>query len=118
MVKWVTFLIPYLPYRPPPILNSSGWDSALRKRCSIITTKRWDTPLRLFMISLLAPFASANADGDSLDQRIAAILPKAEEEKWLQIPWRTDMLKARQEANEIGKPIFMWLMNGDPLGCT
>ena len=54
----------------------------------------------------------------SLAERIAPLLPTAKENKWLQIPWRTDVLAARREAARQGKPIFMWLMDGDPLGCT
>ena len=54
----------------------------------------------------------------SLAERIAPLLPTDKENKWLQIPWRTDVLAARREAARQGKPIFMWLMDGDPLGCT
>jgi hypothetical protein len=54
----------------------------------------------------------------TLDARIAAIRPTADEDRWLQIPWRSDLLQARQEADQAGKPLFMWLMDGDPLGCT
>lgn len=53
-----------------------------------------------------------------LAERIAAILPTREEDKWLEIDWRTDLLRARVEASEKNKPMFMWLMNGDPFGCT
>ncbi len=55
---------------------------------------------------------------DSLDELVARLLPTEKENKWLQIPWRTDILVARREALQQGKPIFMWLMDGDPLGCT
>ncbi len=53
-----------------------------------------------------------------LDAKIASILPKPDEEKWLSIPWRTDLNQARAEANAQGKPMFFWIMNGDPMGCT
>ena len=56
--------------------------------------------------------------GRSLDQRIAEVVPAAAEERWLQVPWRSDLLQARSEANQSGKPLFMWLMDGDPLGAT
>lgn len=52
------------------------------------------------------------------DRNIAAILPKPSEERWLQIPWRTDLAAARAEANREGKPLFLWMMDGNPLGCT
>ena len=44
--------------------------------------------------------------------------PTAEESKWLQIPWRTDLTAARQEAAAAGKPLLLWEMDGHPLGCT
>ena len=54
----------------------------------------------------------------SLDELVAPLLPTDMENKWLRIPWRTDVLVARREAAQQGKPIFMWMMDGDPLGCT
>lgn len=39
-------------------------------------------------------------------------------ELWEQVPWTIDMLKARTKAQETKKPIFLWAMNGHPLGCT
>jgi hypothetical protein len=49
---------------------------------------------------------------------IAYIRPKAEESKWLEIPWQTDLWDGRRLAMAEGKPIFLWAMNGNPLGCT
>ena len=54
----------------------------------------------------------------TLDEKIAGVLPKASEEKWNTIPWRVDFAAARAEANREGKPMFVWMMNGNPLGCT
>jgi hypothetical protein len=34
------------------------------------------------------------------------------------MPWRTDFAAARAEANPAGKPLFLWMMDGHPLGCT
>ena len=34
------------------------------------------------------------------------------------IPWRTDLWEARREAAAAGKPIYLWEMDGHPLGCT
>ena len=41
--------------------------------------------------------------------------PKAE--PWLSIPWKTNLLEARAAAAEQKKPIFIWSMDGHPLGC-
>lgn len=60
---------------------------------------------------------SFTLDAD-LVARVEKMLPTEDEDRFLQIPWRTDLLLARREANEQGKPLFMWLMNGEPLGCT
>lgn len=53
-----------------------------------------------------------------LVNRVAAIAPSLSEEKWLAIPWRLDLGQARVEAQKSGKPLFLWIMNGHPLGCT
>jgi hypothetical protein len=55
---------------------------------------------------------------ETLAARIASVLPTAEEERWLQVPWRTDLLRARAEAQRAGKPLFLWIMEGHPLGCV
>ena len=46
------------------------------------------------------------------------IKPKAEEEKWAQIPWLASLWEARELAAKQGKPILLWEMDGHPLGCT
>ena len=53
-----------------------------------------------------------------LEACIAGVKPTAADEKFLQTPWRTEIFAARREADAAGKPLFMWAMNGDPLGCT
>jgi hypothetical protein len=47
----------------------------------------------------------------------AAIVP-SKAELWETIPWRIDLLESRTEAFRQKKPIFLWAMNGHPLGCT
>jgi hypothetical protein len=66
-------------------------------------------------LALLAPTAARAQD---LDAKLKALLPRPEEERWLKPQWRSDLAAGRFEANESGKPIFLWLMDGDPLGCT
>ena len=41
-----------------------------------------------------------------------------EAQDWQRIPWRLDLLAARREARELARPLFLWSMNGHPLGCT
>jgi hypothetical protein len=54
----------------------------------------------------------------TLDDRIAALMPRPEEERWKQVPWRTNLMAARDEAQRVGKPVFLWIMVGNPQGCT
>ena len=40
------------------------------------------------------------------------------EEAWRSIPWKTSLLDAQATAAEERKPIFIWAMDGHPLGCV
>ena len=53
-----------------------------------------------------------------LEQKIAAVLPTPDEQAFLQIPWRLNAMTARAESARTGKPMFIWEMNGHPLGHT
>lgn len=37
---------------------------------------------------------------------------------WRTIDWQTDLIVAQQRAVEQQKPLFIWAMDGHPLGCT
>jgi hypothetical protein len=65
-----------------------------------------------------AAIAAADAPGASLGTRIDSVLPTAQEDRFLSVPWRTNLMAARREAQEQGKPIFLWIMVGNPQGCT
>ena len=54
----------------------------------------------------------------TVEEKVAAILPKAHEKMWMDIPWRRNLHAARRESQLTGKPLFLWIMNGNPLGCT
>ena len=54
----------------------------------------------------------------ALEKRIAAVLPTQEEDRWLEIPWRTNIGDAIAEARRSNKPVLLWVMNGNPLGCA
>lgn len=45
-------------------------------------------------------------------------LCRSDPEAWEKVPFRTDLLEAREEAARTGRPLFLWSMNGHPLGCT
>jgi hypothetical protein len=73
-------------------------------------------------LALLASVAVAGpepASGDYVpwfEARMDAMRPAPE--SWQSIDWQTDLQAARAEAARSGKPIFLWAMNGNPLGCT
>lgn len=56
------------------------------------------------------------------DQNYAAwrdhILPEESELAWERIPWLTTFKDGIIAANDAGKPLLFWTMNGHPLGCT
>ena len=66
------------------------------------------------MLSLVALIALT----DSLEGRIAQVMPTPQENAFLEIPWRTNLDQARIDAQRESKPVFMYIMNGHPLGCT
>ncbi len=51
-------------------------------------------------------------------ERLHAGLQPEVDAPWRTIPWRVSLLDARQEAAKQQKPIFIWAMDGHPLGCT
>ena len=70
--------------------------------------------------------ASARADEsevaaeltDAKFQRLHKLLRPAPDEAWRTIPWKIALLDAQRKAAEEQKPIFIWAMDGHPLGCT
>lgn len=65
--------------------------------------------------------ADTNADTPdmgNLRELIRFIRPKPDELRWQDTPWQTDLRDACRRSTETGKPIFLWAMNGNPLGCT
>ena len=69
-------------------------------------------------ISTTATADDIALDGANFREHIAFIRPQPEELRWRAIPWQTDLRVACQLAAEQGKPVFLWTMNGNPLGCT
>lgn len=51
-------------------------------------------------------------------ERLHAALQPDETETWRQIPWKVSVLEAQRSAAAEGKPIFIWAMDGHPLGCV
>ena len=66
------------------------------------------------------PFAAVQAEisKEQYDNVFALCQPPASENGWLELGWEIDLWKARERAAKEGKPIFLWEMDGHPLGCT
>ena len=89
-----------------------------------------------FFVAVLAcvipsGFAAAQSDKDVLSAYqskdiseaqfrilINEISPMANEEKWRETAWIPGILEGITLAQQKQKPIFLWAMNGDPLGCV
>lgn len=80
-------------------------------------TKRWLTCGLLGLALQTGVWAVEPIAPDRLGKLQAVIKPQADEDKWAQIPWMADLWKARQKAAAEGKPILLWEMDGNPLGC-
>ena len=44
-------------------------------------------------------------------------LQPPKDELWRTIPWHVSILEGRAAAAKAGKPIFVWVASGEPLGC-
>lgn len=54
----------------------------------------------------------------SFHDTLRLIRPTPDELRWREIPWQTDIAAACRLAAAQERPIFLWAMNGNPLGCT
>jgi hypothetical protein len=55
---------------------------------------------------------------DAEFKRLHEQLQPAADEPWRTIPWKISLLDAQKAAAKEKKPIFIWAMDGHPLGCT
>lgn len=51
-------------------------------------------------------------------RRLHDELEPSADEPWRTIPWKIGLLDAQRTAAKEKKPIFIWAMDGHPLGCT
>lgn len=75
----------------------------------------------LTALAMLVPQDAALPDAPTartLAAWIAAIEPDEVEAAYRSIPWRNALAPAIVEAQQLGRPILLWTMNGHPLGCT
>lgn len=76
----------------------------------------------IFFGVLLVPLGTTRADVSPLGaadfKDLHQSLKPSEDEAWRRIPWKISLLAAQRQAVEEGKPLFIWAMDGHPLGCT
>lgn len=78
-------------------------------------------PFRMFALLILAGLASQLAAIELTPESFAKLhssLRPAPDELWRTIPWKIDLLDAQRVAAREKKPLFIWAMDGHPLGCT
>lgn len=58
---------------------------------------------------------NAQLDQQRFDELMKLVVPA---EKTQQIDWLPDLISAQKAALDQKKPMFIWSMDGHPLGCT
>jgi hypothetical protein len=80
--------------------------------------------MRQFLLPLIvvAGLSWAGLQAEVLDEarfrEIQGELAPAADEPWRTIPWTIGLLDAQRQAARERKPMFIWAMDGHPLGCT
>lgn len=84
--------------------------------------------LIVFFVVLIAsvavsfdPVSAVAADEQLTESRYRQLHAELQPNKdalWRSIPWKITMLDAQAAAAKGNKPIFIWAMDGHPLGCT
>jgi hypothetical protein len=77
--------------------------------------------LRLLLVCLGFQVALGEEASPISEKEFLALhesLQPAPDEPWRTIPWKVSLLEAQKAAAEQNKPIFIWAMDGHPLGCT
>jgi hypothetical protein len=73
--------------------------------------------MNVILLAALLVFSGDEVKTENLDRLKTLIKPRAEETKWEEIPWRVDLWEARRDAAKAGKPLLLWEMDGNPMGC-
>lgn len=72
------------------------------------------------LVVVLTTMAPTSAQSFTTEEfhRLHKQLQTSDQEPWRTIPWMTSLLEAQNKAAITQKPIFIWAMDGHPLGCT
>jgi hypothetical protein len=70
------------------------------------------------VIQIVMPRGVLAEISDADFKRLQTQLQPGADEPWRTIPWKISLLDAQKTAAKEKKPIFIWAMDGHPLGCT
>jgi hypothetical protein len=56
--------------------------------------------------------------GNTFVKQLESLEPTVTDDRWKAIPWMTNIMAARQRSTKEKLPILMWIMVGNPQGCT
>ena len=73
---------------------------------------------RLGLTAAVALGITLPAQAQTLEEKIATVVPTKAEDRWLKIPWKQNLLRARIAAQKANKPLLIWIMDGNVLGST
>lgn len=70
------------------------------------------------MVMLWSPVLTAAELNEADFLVLHSQLQPSKNELWRTIPWKITLIDAQRIAVQEKKPIFIWAMDGHPLGCT
>lgn len=82
----------------------------------MIHPPQWLTSLPV-LLGFSLPLLAEELTVEKFEQLHRQLQPSPQE-PWRTIPWKIDLLDAQRTAAKEKKPIFIWAMDGHPLGCT
>lgn len=75
---------------------------------------RYCAPMPRARLACLAVFAAtAAAQADTFDGAFRRSLPDQVESRWTLVPWRASLRAALAEATEAGRPVFLFVNDGE-----
>ena len=81
--------------------------------------RTWHIVVGILSLALVAQgITIAEELTDAKFRRLHKLLRPSADESWRTIPWKIELLDAQRIAAQQKKPIFIWAMDGHPLGCT
>ncbi len=78
----------------------------------------WNFRGVLIILMLCSPVLTAAELNEADFLELHGQLQPPRNEPWRTIPWKITLIDAQRIAIQEKKPIFIWAMDGHPLGCT